>query len=257
MSDDSSVLTVDAMTIRFGGLTAVADVSLRTERGQVLGLIGPNGAGKSTFLNGVTGLYPLHGGDIHLLGRRLNGLRPHEIARAGIARTFQNLRLLRAMTVLENVMLGFFTRTHAGFLKAVLRPPAERAEELETRAAALELLARFGLDDRKDDLVASLPFAQQKSVELCRALAAKPALLLLDEPGGGMGMSERTRLQRMILELAEGGMSILLIEHDVELVMRACHRIVVLDHGRKIAEDTPQEVRSDPAVIAAYLGEGD
>jgi branched-chain amino acid transport system ATP-binding protein len=239
---------------RFGGVQALRDVSLTIAAGEIYGLIGPNGAGKTTFFNVLTGLYPRDGGEITFAGRPLDLAEPHRVARAGIARTFQNIRLFANMTALENVMVGRHARTRAGVLGAVLRGGGTRAEEAAIRRRAHELLHYVGIADRADDLARHLSYGDQRRLEIARALATEPKLLALDEPAAGMNATETAALRVLIEGLRADGLTVLLIEHDVKLVMGLCDRVAVLDYGEKIAEDVPARVQSNPAVIAAYLG---
>jgi branched-chain amino acid transport system ATP-binding protein len=227
---------------------------MEVRRAEIFGLIGPNGAGKTTFFNCLTGLYHPDEGEIRIGGQRLAGLRPHEVTRAGVARTFQNIRLFANMTVIENVMVGRHPRTRAGVLGAILRGPRTRAEEAAIRARALELLEYVGIAARANDLARHLAYGDQRRLEVARALATDPGLLALDEPAAGMNATETRALRDLLERIRADGVTLLLIEHDVQLVMGLCDRVAVLDYGRKIAEGPPAEVRRNPAVVQAYLG---
>lgn len=239
---------------RFGGLQALSDVSLAISRGQIYGLIGPNGAGKTTMFNVITGLYQPDEGEFELDGRAYSPSSPHEVARAGIARTFQNIRLFGDMTALENVMVGRHVRTHQGIVGAVLRHRAARDEETAIDLRARELLEFVGIAHLAGRTARHLSYGDQRRVEIARALATDPLLLALDEPAAGMNATEKESLRLLLLTIREQGTTILLIEHDVKLVMGMCDRLSVLDYGKIIAEGTPTEVQQHPAVIAAYLG---
>jgi branched-chain amino acid transport system ATP-binding protein len=241
----------------FGGVTALKDVSLTINKGEIYGLIGPNGAGKTTFFNVLTGLYSRDEGRIEFDGKALPSANPTAIAQAGIARTFQNIRLFGQMTALENVMVGQHTRSRQGVFGAILRHAANRAEEAAIRAKALDLLRYVGIAERANDLARNLSYGDQRRLEIARALATQPKLLALDEPAAGMNPTERLALAELIRGLRDDGLTILLIEHDVKLVMGLCDRLAVLDYGQKIAEDVPSIVQQNSRVISAYLGSED
>jgi branched-chain amino acid transport system ATP-binding protein len=249
-----SLLSVENVTKRFGGLAALEEVSLSVEAGEIYGLIGPNGAGKTTLFNCMTGLYTVTSGAVRLDGVAVQARKPHQIVKLGFARTFQNIRLFANMTALENVMVGRHARTSANVLGAVLRCRKTRAEEAAIRDKSHALLAYVGLAGKGRGLASHLSYGDQRRLEIARALATEPKLLALDEPVAGMNPAERVQMGALFRKLREGGVTLLLIEHDVKLVMGLCDRVAVLDYGRKIAEGPANEVRKDPAVIAAYLG---
>lgn len=255
------VLDVKNLTMNFGGLKALDSVDIAVEKGQIAAIIGPNGAGKTTFFNCITGIYDPVEGDVKITppgrpSQRLNGLKPNYVTERGLARTFQNIRLFHGMTVLENVMIGRHCRLKSGIIGAMLRTPRQKNEEEQVVADSYEILEKINLDKYVNEMAVNLPYGAQRRLEIARALATNPFLLLLDEPAAGMNPQETRELDDLIVWLRDNeDLTILLIEHDMKLVMSLSDRIHVVDYGRKIAEGTPEEIKSNQDVIKAYLGD--
>lgn len=251
-----ALLKISKLSKEFGGLKAVANFNIEIHEGELIGLIGPNGAGKTTAFNLMTGVYEPTTGEMDFNGKSLLGLKPYEVTQRGIARTFQNIRLFSDLTVLDNVKIAYHFHVKYGLLESVLRLGRYYPEEDEIEQKAIECLKMFKLENRRDEIAKNLPYGEQRRLEIARALAAQPKLLLLDEPAAGMNPQETHELMEMIRWIRdELKLTILLIEHDMSLVMGVCERIYVLDYGSIIAEGTPEEIRANPCVIEAYLGE--
>ncbi|MFJ2023133.1 ABC transporter ATP-binding protein [Streptomyces sp. NPDC087897] len=249
----TTVLDASGVTMRFGGLTAVRNVDLTVKAGEIVGLIGPNGAGKTTFFNCLTGLYVPTEGKVSYKGTVLPP-KPHLVTQAGIARTFQNIRLFANMTVLENVLVGRHTRTKEGLWSALLRGPGFKKAEAASHARAMELLEFIGLQDKADHLARNLPYGDQRKLEIARALASDPGLLLLDEPTAGMNPQETRVTEELIFAIRDMGIAVLVIEHDMRFIFNLCDRVACLVQGEKLVEGSPGEVQADERVVAAYLG---
>ncbi|MEB8339473.1 ABC transporter ATP-binding protein [Streptomyces endophyticus] len=253
MTNTATVLQASGVTMRFGGLTAVRDVDLHVDQGEIVGLIGPNGAGKTTFFNCLTGLYTPTEGQVSYQGKVLPA-QSHLVTQAGVARTFQNIRLFANMTVLENVLVGRHTRTKEGLWSALLRGPGFKKAERGSEERAMELLDFIGLSHKRDHLARNLPYGEQRKLEIARALASEPGLLLLDEPTAGMNPQETRATEELVVAIRDKGIAVLVIEHDMRFIFNLCDRVAVLVQGEKLVEGTSEVVQGDERVIAAYLG---
>jgi branched-chain amino acid transport system ATP-binding protein len=254
MNMDSILLQVNNLSKHFDGLQAVTNVSFTLAAGEIVSLIGPNGAGKTTILNLISGVYPPTGGHILLHGENITGMKPYQIASKRIARTFQSVQIFQKMTVLENALLGLHHRLRSGFVKGMFHFPGERREERSAESQATEILAQLGIDSLAKKAAGSITLKDQRCLEIARSVVSQPDLLLLDEPAAGLNIHETEEMAEIIQGLRQLGLAILLVEHDMNLVMSIAHRVIVLHHGLKIAEDSPEEIQRNPEVIEAYLG---
>lgn len=250
------MLEIRGLTQRFGGITALEDVSFAVRKGMITGVIGPNGAGKTTLFNVITGLYAQTSGTVHLNGADISRVPTELLAAKGLVRTFQNIELFGNLTVLENVMLGLHTRSRSGIFSCMTKMPWHLKEEKHIRQQAVECLDFSGITDLSDQTAGNLPFGKGRLLEIARAMAVKPSIILMDEPAAGLNSSETKELAALIRKIRDKGITVVMVEHDMELVMDICDHIVVLNLGRLLAEGTPRDIQENPAVVAAYLGEG-